>query len=68
MKRTITALLMLVLGIVGMGPMQMMAKHFRVDGLWKNSLVETIVLFAMFAMVIMSLAGGTYNPFIYFKF
>ena len=61
-------LLMLVLGILGMGPMQMMAKHFRVDGLWKNSLVETIVLFAMFAMVIMSLAGGTYNPFIYFKF
>lgn len=61
-------ILILILGLVGCGPMQYLfhkSKHLQK---LKNSMIEVIYCACIFIISIMMLASNAYNPFIYFRF
>lgn len=56
-------IVMIIIGIVLSGT------HKRIRSkIQSNPLVESIILFSIFALSILSLASDTYNPFIYYRF
>ncbi|MGN0308751.1 MAG: MBOAT family O-acyltransferase [Lachnospiraceae bacterium] len=57
-----------VISIVGMGMIQTFAEKNAKLNRWKNSIPEMIFCTLIMLLSIASLAGGTYNPFIYFRF
>ena len=72
-------LLTLVIGVIGATPVAAMLKNLAPDSLagttgwsraaaWSFSLAHVLFLASLFLLSCMAVAGGTYNPFIYFKF
>ncbi len=72
-------LLTLVIGVIGATPVAAMLKNLAPDFLagttgwsraaaWSFSLAHVLFLASLFLLSCMAVAGGTYNPFIYFKF
>lgn len=60
-------ILAFICAILGMGVIQKIVPE-KVKGIWKFSIMEFAYCSIMLILCIMSLAGGTYNPFIYFQF
>ena len=54
--------------LLGMGPIQTLADKCGLTERWKFSWLEVLLCTALLALCIATLAGNTYNPFIYFKF
>ena len=54
--------------VLGMGPIQALADKLRLTERWKLSWPEVLLCTGLLALCFASLAGSTYNPFIYFKF
>ena len=72
-------LLTLVIGVVGAMPVATFLKNLTSNSVkslgrwsqaaaWSFSLVHLLFLGSLFLLSCMAVAGGTYNPFIYFKF
>ena len=72
-------LLTLVIGVIGATPVAAMLKNLAPDFLagttgwsraaaWSFSLAHVLFLASLFLLSCMAVVGGTYNPFIYFKF
>ena len=59
---------MIVLGILGSGIVKWIGEKTKLDEKWRYSYLEIIFCALMFLLSICSLAGDTYNPFIYFRF
>ena len=63
------AWLMLLAGIIGCGIMQWnLGERLYLKKRWKNSVPEFVFCILIFAASLVTLASGTYNPFIYFRF
>ena len=62
-------ILVFILGILLMGPLQLLVKKFfpKVEK-WKGGVAELILCALLFALSVFSLSANTYNPFIYFRF
>ena len=58
----------LVLAILGCGPLQLLAGKVSASKRWRCSWAEIAFLSATTVLVFASIAGSTYNPFIYFRF
>ena len=58
----------LAFALLGMGPVQALADKCRLTARWRFSWAETLFCAGMLFLCISTLAGSTYNPFIYFKF
>lgn len=56
-----------ICAILGMGVIQKIVPE-KIKGVWKFSIMEFAYCSIMLILCITSLAGGTYNPFIYFQF
>lgn len=66
----IQATIALVVGILFCGPIQQLIPKLK-TGLFdekKLSVIHMILLLILMGLSILSLASGTYNPFIYFRF
>ena len=61
-------ILFALLGILGAGGIQRHADGSRIGKRWKFSWLEIIYCCIIFILSLLSLAGSTYNPFIYFRF
>ena len=57
-----------ICAIAGMGIIQEISKKKDILQKYRNSILETIILFSILLLCIMTLATNTYNPFIYFRF
>ncbi len=63
------AILMLLAAIVGCGILQWnLGERLGLKKRWKNSVPEFLFCIFIFAASLVTLASGTYNPFIYFRF
>ncbi|MBQ6441358.1 MAG: MBOAT family protein [Lachnospiraceae bacterium] len=63
------AWLMLLAGIIGCGILQWnLGERLGWKKRWKHSVPEFIFCILIFAASLVTLASGTYNPFIYFRF
>lgn len=58
----------LLCAVLGMGIIQLLAEKTGIIEKYRNSVLEILVLFGVMMLCIMTLAGNTYNPFIYFRF
>lgn len=61
-------LLAVVAGLLGCGAVQYWSKKWKLADKWKNSLPEMVFCIGIVVYSFMSLAGNSYNPFIYFRF
>ncbi|MCR5012218.1 MAG: MBOAT family protein [Lachnospiraceae bacterium] len=57
-----------VLAVVGCGPLQLAGQKLHLTEKWKGSIPELVFCGIVFAYCVITLAAGTYNPFIYFRF
>lgn len=63
------AMLMLAAGIIGCGILQWgLGEKLKLKSRWKNSVPEFVFCAVILAASLVTLASGTYNPFIYFRF
>lgn len=60
--------LVMVCAIAGCGGLQYFAGKWKLTDRWKNSVFEMIFCIGIVICSFMLLAGGSYNPFIYFRF
>lgn len=58
----------ILLGILGCGPIQLFLKHINILPKIKYSYIEVVYCSMIFILCIAMLASNTYNPFIYFRF
>lgn len=56
------------IAIMGAGVVQVIGNHTGIDKIWKCSWLENIFCVIILFLSIISMAGNTYNPFIYFRF
>ena len=61
-------LVVIVFGILGSGIVKWIGERTKLETKWKYSIAEIIYGAAIFVLSLLSLAGNTYNPFIYFRF
>lgn len=61
-------LLVLICAVVGCGGLQYFATKWKLTDRWRNSIPEMIFCIGIVICSFMLLAGGSYNPFIYFRF
>lgn len=61
-------LLIILLGILGSGLIQLLLQKVEIPKKGKNLYLEIIYCVIMFILCIAMLASNTYNPFIYFRF
>ena len=54
--------------IIGIGPLQTIMGRTNTGQKWSGSWMEILVCTMILMLCITSLASGTYNPFIYFRF
>lgn len=59
---------MIVVGILGAGIIKNIGEKLSLDSKWRYSALEMVFCIGIFILSILSLAGNTYNPFIYFRF
>ena len=57
-----------ILAIIGCGPLQLAGQKLNLTEKWKGSIAELIFCGLIFVYCVITLAAGTYNPFIYFRF
>lgn len=65
---SIKMIVVIALGILGAGMIQWIGERAGIRSRWKYSWAEIICCAGMFFLALLSLASGTYNPFIYFRF
>ena len=65
---SIKMIVVIALGILGAGMIQWIGERAGIRSRWKDSWAEIICCAGMFFLALLSLASGTYNPFIYFRF
>ena len=65
---TVKMLVIILLGILGSGIIRWFGKKMKIDDKWKYSYFEILYCSILLLLSLLSLASGTYNPFIYFRF
>lgn len=66
---TIRSMVILICAVGGSGVFQSLSQRVPIiEQKWKYSFCELIYLCVIFAICMLLLAAGTYNPFIYFRF
>lgn len=61
-------LLVMICAVIGCGGLQHLAAKWGLADKWRNSVPELIFCVGIVICSFMLLAGGSYNPFIYFRF
>ena len=65
----IKTVIVFIIAVLGFGWIQrIVSKNEKIIISWKCSWIELIFLILIYVLCVMSLAGNTYNPFIYFRF